>query len=209
MTTETKTYLSLKLASARKTSIRATGDITYRILCDENREAIFLTIVGNDGGGYWSREILPLERIENCLANFTDGKPFRAKNLCNAFIGKSVNTWGFLLAALRAECLVAPVADASHQYQKAGDWADWKETMLCADGLVYVPPTKPDTNSAAKTQESTEHEATESTSAEQSADDSAHGSPDDAETPRRKGRGSKARAVGVSRDQESDDARST
>jgi hypothetical protein len=81
--------------------------------------------------------------------------------------------------------------------------------MLCADGEIYVPSTKPDANSATKTQESAEHEATESSAPCSALVDSAHESPDDAETPRRKGRGSKARTVGVSRDQESDDARST
>lgn len=203
MPQDTPTYLSLKLAAVRKTSPRATGDITYRILCDENRTSLFFTIVGNAGGGYWSREILPFERIEACLAEFADSNPFRAKNLSGAFVGRSVNSWGFLLAALRAEGLVAPVPDSLHQHQKAGNWADWKDTMLRADGEIYVPPAKSEASSAIPPPESGASEATESAGADSGAGDSGGASV----PPGRKGRGSKARPVGGTREPENDDAR--
>lgn len=61
-------HLSLKIASARKTSQRATGEITYRVLCDEQRERLFITIVSNDGGGYFSKEIILFDGVERCLA---------------------------------------------------------------------------------------------------------------------------------------------
>jgi hypothetical protein len=202
---QTLNYVSLKLATARKTSQRAMGEITYRILCDEQRERLFITIVSNNGGGYFSKEVVPFDGVERCLAAYTEGKPMPAKVLRTAFVGKSVNNAGFLAAILRAEGLLAGVPDAVHQHQIAGDWTDWKEIMLCADGERYVPPTKPEVNSNGETTESALSEATESTNPEDGAGDSNA----QAEAPMRKGRGSKPRQVGVELEQENDDARSS
>lgn len=198
-------YVSLKLATARKTSQRAMGEITYRVLCDEQRERLFITIVSNNGGGYFSKEIVPFDGVERCLAAYTEGKPLPAKVLRTAFVGKSVNNAGFLAAILRAEGLLEGVPDAVHQHQIAGDWTDWKETILCTDGEPYVPPTKPEVNSGGETTESAHSEITESTSPEESAGDSDA----QAEAPTRKGRGSKARPVEIEHVQENDDARSS
>lgn len=77
-------YVSLKLATARKTSQRATGEITYRVLCDEQREQLFITIISNDGGGYFSKEIIPFDGVERCLAPYADGRPLPAKVLRDA-----------------------------------------------------------------------------------------------------------------------------
>lgn len=195
-------HLSLKIASARKTSQRATGEITYRVLCDEQRERLFITIVSNDGGGYFSKEIIPFDGVERCLAPYADGRPLPAKVLRDAFVGKSVNNAGFLAAILRAEGLLSGVPDAVHQHQLAGSWTDWKETMLCVDGKPYVPPTKPEANNNAETLESADTHATESASSHEGAGDS----DGQTETAKRKGRGSKARPVGVPRIQESNDA---
>lgn len=52
MTETHPSYLSLKLAKAKKTGQRATGEITYRVLCDPRKTLLALTIVGNEGGGY-------------------------------------------------------------------------------------------------------------------------------------------------------------
>lgn len=210
MTEETQeqalNYVSLKLATARKTSQRATGDITYRVLCDEQREQLFITIVSNDGGGYFSKEIVPFDGVERCLAAYSEGKPLPAKVLRDAFVGKSVNNAGFLAAILRAEGLLAGVPDAVHQHHVAGNWPNWKETMLCADGEPYVPSTKPEANDEAETPESADTDATASASPEEGAGDAENDAKEDGETPKRKGRGSKARQVGVLRQVESDDA---
>ena len=198
-------HLSLKIAKARKTSQRATGEITYRVLCDDKREQLFIAIVGNDGGGYFSKEIVPFERVERCLAPHVDGTPLPAKILRDAFVGKSVNNAGFLAAILRAEGLLSSVPDAAHQHQLAGNWADWKEAMLCADGEPYVPPAKPEVNDHAETLESADAYATESAISHEAFGDSEG----QTETLKRKGRGSKARPVGVARAQENKDACST
>ena len=205
MTQETKTYLSLKLATAHKASLRATGDITYRVLCDEKRHELFIAIVSNDGGGYFSREMIPYAAVEKCLANFNDGQPLPSKVLRDAFVGKSANNAGFLAAILRAEGLLAPVPDAAHKHQVIGDWAGRKVAMLSADGEIYVPETKPDASGQANSSESADSavqgQEGEGLAATQSGN--AEGEP---EILRRKGRGSKAHPVGLVRKQESDNA---
>ncbi|WP_169829001.1 hypothetical protein [Chromobacterium amazonense] len=50
MTETNPSYLSLKLAKAKKTGQRASGEITYRVLCDPQKKLLALTIVGNEGG---------------------------------------------------------------------------------------------------------------------------------------------------------------
>lgn len=195
-------YISLKLATARKTSQRATGEVTYRVLCDEQRERLFIAIVSNDRGGYFSKEIIPIDGVEPCLVPFADGRPLPARVLRDAFVGKSVNNAGFLAAILRAEGLLSSVPDAVHQHRLAGNWPDWKASMLCADGEPYVPPTKPEANDNAETLESVHAHATESTSSSGGTGDSEG----QTNTFKRKGRGSKARPVGVPRAQESSDA---
>lgn len=198
-------YLSLKLATARKTSQRATGEITYRVLCDEQRERIFLTIVSNDGGGYFSKEILPFDGVERCLATFVDGKPLPAKALRDAFVGKSVNNAGFLAAILVAEGLLSGVPDMTHQYQLVGNWSDWKEAMVCADGTPYVPPTKSEVNDKSETRESDKADTTISANTHE-VDGATEGC---AEPVKRNGRGRKARPVGVPHIQEDNDACTT
>jgi hypothetical protein len=136
------TYLSLKLASARKAGQRSTDDITYRILTDAQRQDLFITIVGNKSSGCYSREVVPLAAVELCLSSVPKDKPFPGKIFRSAFVGKSVNNAGFMLALLKALELVKPAADTAHQYQVTGDWAEWKASMLACEGEVYVPVTK-------------------------------------------------------------------
>jgi hypothetical protein len=206
-------YLCLKLATARKTGQRACGAITYRVLSDDQRESLFITITANDGGGYFSKEIVPLAKVERCLAGFAGGQPLPSKALRGAFVGKSTNNAGFLVALLRAEGLLEQAAEAPHQYRVAGDWSDWKDSMLCADGEPYVPAMPAQDMTAAGAPESIDNDTSSDSAPEQGAKTEggeARGldTTDKPELSHRKGRGSKARPVGVPREQESSDARS-
>ena len=197
MTETHPSYLSLKLAKAKKTGQRATGEITYRVLCDPRKTLLSLTIVANEGGGYWSREIIPFEGIELCLADFSDGKPLPAKALRDAFVGKSVNNAGFLAAILRAEGLLEAAPDVAHQHRVTGSWEQWKSQQLQLDGEPYVPETtKPPVTSPAESAELS------SGKVNTIIRDGPHPS-------QRKGRGSKARSVGTPQEQETDDASAT
>lgn len=194
MTNTNSSYLSLKLAKAKKTGQRASGEITYRVLCDTQKTQLALTITGNEGGGYWSREVIPLEGIELCLADFSDGKPLPAKALRDTFVGKSVNNSGFLAAILRAEGLLEAAPDVAHQHRVTGIWAQWKSQQLQLESEPYVPETgkQPVTIPAESVEQSSDKVNT-------IVRDGPHPS-------RRKGRGSKARTVVTPQQQETDDA---
>lgn len=140
MTNETPIYLKLKSADAQKLG-RNGGTITYMILTDADRQALFICITGNDSGGYFSNEIARFDGIEACLpADRT--QPFVAKSLIKAFTSRSSNQPGFAAALLRAEGLTAPVDGKPHLHQIAGDWAAWKQAILALPGEAYDPPAK-------------------------------------------------------------------
>lgn len=132
--------LAVKTEAAPKLG-RNGGGITYKVLTDPERQHLFLSIVANDGGGYFSREIVAFDAVEACLpADPT--QPLAAKVFAAAFVGKSANNPGFMAAMLRAEGLLVGVEGQPHLHQVAGEWADWKRAMLALPGEPYVPPTK-------------------------------------------------------------------
>jgi hypothetical protein len=140
MTTQTPQYLKLKSAEAQKLG-RNGGSITYAILTDTDFQQLYVSIVANDSGGYFSTEIAPFEKIEACLpADRT--QPFAAKALIPAFVSRSANQPSFCAALLRAEGLTAAVDGKPHLHQIAGDWAAWKAAMLALPSEPYVPPVK-------------------------------------------------------------------
>lgn len=134
---DTLQYLELKTAQAPKST---TGQITYKVLKDSKRQAVYFTITGNDGGGLYSKEVIPLQNIQQVLSQVEPGQGIRSKLLMQALVGRSSNTPGFLLLALKQEGLLAPAGDASHLHVMAGDWNAWTLDMLQQDGIPYEPP---------------------------------------------------------------------
>ncbi|MCK9620247.1 MAG: hypothetical protein M0R47_06885 [Methylobacter sp.] len=123
-------YLSLKVGQAVKTGSRSQGYVHYRILTDTAQQQLYITLIGNDGDGCYSKEIVPFDKIEQCLHGIDTSKPIASKRFQPAFIGKSANNAGFLAAILRAECLLAPAPDAVHQHTVQPDWPAWKTALL-------------------------------------------------------------------------------
>lgn len=143
---DTQTYLSLKFASCPKAGQRSSGKIDYRLLTDSERTEVYLTLVGNDGAGYFSREIVAFNTIERCLASVPAQQPFPAKTLQPAFLSRSVNNAGFLLAVLKAEGLVIAVADKVHLHRRSGaDWTQWQQEQLKQNGEPF--PAEPNAES--------------------------------------------------------------
>lgn len=140
MTIETTQYLKLKSSDAQKLG-RNGGSIRYLILTDTDRQLLYVSIIANDSGGYFSNEIASFDGIEACMpADHT--QPFPAKALIRAFVSRSANQPSFCAALLRAEGLTAAVPDKPHLHQVVGDWDDWKLAMLDLPGEPYVPPVK-------------------------------------------------------------------
>lgn len=133
-------YLRIKTVTAPKTSLNAQGGITYAVLKDSDAKEVFFYLLANDGGGYFSREAVPLTRIQRCLKEVNTDRPIPAKTFRDAFVGRSVNNAGFLVAALRHEGLLSPAPDAPHQHVMGGDWADWKAALLAEAAEPFVLP---------------------------------------------------------------------
>lgn len=141
MNTGTQTpYLRLRRAHARKLGARAIGGVTYELLANVERDQLFISIVGNDGAGCWSREVVPVRDVEAAIT-IGGSDPFPTRRLASAFTGRSVNNAGFLAAALAHEGLIQPASYVRHHLVFVGDWDAWRRDALAVEGEpVLVPP---------------------------------------------------------------------
>jgi hypothetical protein len=127
-------YITLKGAVAPKLGKHADGTISYKVACDMGRTALFLAITDNSSGGYFSREYVPVVRIEELLAKL-DQSGFPSKGLKAAFTGKSSNNAGFLAAILHAEGLLARATDSENKHVFTEEWHKWKTSSLALEGI--------------------------------------------------------------------------
>lgn len=127
--TSTTTFHLVRQGSAAKLGAKSTGTISYAILIDADRTEPFIALTGNDGGGYFSREAVPISSLRRCAEQAGIGMPLGASAFKPAFVGRSTNNGYFAVAALCAEGLLnrvqregpgrgQPLADAGH-------WGDW------------------------------------------------------------------------------------
>lgn len=130
-------YRLIKTERARKTG---EGSITYAVLKDADSQGVYFTILANDGAGQFSPEIVAFDKIQACLAKVDATKPVAAKLFAAAFVGRSSNNPGFLMAAMRQELLMLPTVDASHLHAVSGNWDDWQQQILAQEGQPYTPP---------------------------------------------------------------------
>ena len=126
----------LKDGTAPKLGARAEGSINYNVLADDERQLLFIAITGNKGGGYFSKEHVDISKIEACLDTTASAKPFPSKTFKEAFVGRSSNNAGFLVAVLRHEGLLAAAPEAETQHVRSGDWSAWKNAMLAEAGKL-------------------------------------------------------------------------
>lgn len=129
----------LKEGTAPKLGARAEGGIRFHVLADAERQHLFVAIVANPSGGYFSRERVPFEKIEACLDAIPSGKPCPSKAFKDTFVGRSSNNAGFLVAVLRSEGLLAAAPDAESQHVRHGDTATWKKAMFAETGRLIAP----------------------------------------------------------------------
>lgn len=130
-------FYILKTATAKKIAKQADGGFGYEVLSDAGRHDLFIRITANDGG-YFSRELVGVEKVRQCLSHFAKDVPFPTKQLRPVFVGKSTCNAGFLVAVLRSEGLLkpAPAVDAQHISAADDEWAAWMKTMLAEPGAL-------------------------------------------------------------------------
>ena len=111
-------------------------------LTDQGHQQLYLAITRNDGGGYFSKEVVPFAKLEQAIQGIKSNTPISSSLFKNAFVGQSANNAGFLAAILRAEKLIAPAANASHQHLIQSGWSNWKAQMLA--GAAQAKPYEPE-----------------------------------------------------------------
>jgi hypothetical protein len=109
----------LKIISTSKCStISGKSTLTYNVGVDDEGH-MHIRIFGNTGGGFFSNEWVLIDDITGLLSNVT-GENITSINLIPLFRGKSVNTPGYLLAALLNEKLLTPFEDKKRQFSYTG-----------------------------------------------------------------------------------------
>ena len=134
------TFLLLHSAVAPKLGLRSSGRIGYQLLTDTDRQHLYLALTDNDGGGYFSREIVPFAAVEACLDGHDASQPFPSKRLFLAFQGRSSNNAPFICAALRDLGLLQAAPGKPFQHAIADGWAGWIEAQLARPGEPYTLP---------------------------------------------------------------------
>ena len=61
-----QSFWLLKDGTAPKLGARAEGCINYNVLADNERQHLFIAVIGNKGGGYFSKERVDITKIEAC-----------------------------------------------------------------------------------------------------------------------------------------------
>lgn len=130
----TETYLRLKSATAAKLGQRATGNLHYELLCDQQRSQLLVRITHNESGGYFSRELVPFDKVQAAVAHLLPEQPFPSKMFKDAFTGKSQNNAGFLACVLRSEGVLSPIPDKVHLHRLSGDCAAYAAVCLKLPG---------------------------------------------------------------------------
>lgn len=107
-------FTALKQASCPTLSLA--GIIDYQITLDNDGQ-VYFAITGNSGTGYFSKAEQPLTAILDALEEFASQYPLTSLALKDLYPGTSINSWGFLMAALVAEGLIQPLEDNKRRFQ--------------------------------------------------------------------------------------------
>ncbi len=125
------------------------GGLTYQ-LGRVDGVGVVLRLKDNDGGGQFSREWVPFERLRTCFSPAVlTGQPYKASALTSAFVGRSSTNAGFMCAVIRAEGLA--YEDTEHRGMSLlnGGFDTWVQGVLDAtpekneDGTVKQEPLIP------------------------------------------------------------------
>ena len=104
------------LKSAGCQSLSGKSKLRYEIGCSPEDE-VMLRICGNSGGGYFNDDWIPWTRLVAVLEKHGN-KPIACFTLEPLLKGRSANTSGFLLAALKNEGLVQRMEANKRSYER-------------------------------------------------------------------------------------------
>ena len=93
------------LQTSKCKTVSEKSELTYNISLDDEGQAV-IRIASNTGGGFWSKEYVPLSKIVDVIETVPEDHSITSVNFFKLFVGKSQNTPGFLLAVLLKEGLL-------------------------------------------------------------------------------------------------------
>lgn len=125
------------LKTSTCSSLSGRSKLTYEIGCGPASD-LHVRIAKNTGTGYFSRDWVAWEHLTAVLDK-NGSKPITCHTLGPLFKGQSVNTPGFLLAALRNEGLVQAMEDKARCYELQDATAFLAEVQ----GLLGAPADTP------------------------------------------------------------------
>jgi hypothetical protein len=134
-------YLSLKSSKTSKIGLRTEGYIHYRVLSDQDHK-LYFNITGNDDDGYYSKELIPLDVVEELVKDIKPNIPISSSLFGSAFVGRSNNNVAFLAAILRAEKLLSPMINAVKKHTVEAGWDRWQTEMLA--NVTKAKPFEPE-----------------------------------------------------------------
>lgn len=135
----TSTHLLIRQGQANKLSSNATGLITFALVTTPDFKALGLSLVSNDGGGYFSKEVVDLQALKQCIENRPSGRPIQSGVFKPAFVSRSVNNSGFMSAVLVELGLLIKVQGSlpgrGHCFSTSDEWDSWVSDVL-SDALL-------------------------------------------------------------------------
>ena len=122
------------LKSATCPSVSGKSKLTYEIGLRNETDPV-IRIAKNSGGGFFSDEWLPLAAIQKVLAGRGAEKGLTSNAFRATYLGKSVNTAGFLVAVLKAEGVLRPREGNA----RLCEVADWDGFVNVVQALMRAP----------------------------------------------------------------------
>lgn len=99
-------------------TVSGKSTITYNLGVDDG--LFFIRILSNTGGGFYSNEWLAMDDITKLLSGIPKDRPITSMYLQPLFKNKSVNTPGFLLAALVNEKVLTRIENKKRHFAYTG-----------------------------------------------------------------------------------------
>ncbi|EMD1178349.1 hypothetical protein VP758_004961 [Vibrio harveyi] len=113
---------------AKKLSQKTTNHVFYEVLHDEESQ-LYIRIVGNEGGGLFSREVIGLVDLISLLSEQGD-KPFKSTVVKSLFKSGSANNSGFLAACCRGLGLIIQSEKSVFLHVLAPDFEQRRDELL-------------------------------------------------------------------------------
>lgn len=112
-------------------SLTARSKLTYHIGCSAD-SVVYFRVVANSAAGAFNQDWVSLASIRQAFTRAKSEKALTSFYLHSLYVGKSVNTPAFLLAALKNEGLVQP----STTTRRCHEWTDGTKFLTEVKSLM-------------------------------------------------------------------------